>query len=97
MSYKSNSASLQYLNTGLTFSECAVALVKGASINRFPDLTGKWVFARAKLSHVPESWTQIRVSTDANDTAKFFNWTVEVDGTRIGVITFYNLQPEQNA
>jgi hypothetical protein len=74
-----------------------VAAIKKSSSESFPTRTGKWIFSSCQLKNLPLDWQKATVSTDSPETARFFSWTVAIDGRDLGTITFFNVSPSSLA
>ena len=68
--------------------------IKRASQAGFAERGGKWVFAAARFPDSPGTWTRARAETAAQAAARVFQWTVTVDDTMTGTVTFYNFDTE---
>ena len=76
---------------GITASPVASTVIttKLVSLSRFPFDDVKWLFAKANLTDLPADWSVIEAETEADDTARFFRWTITIDDQPVGNIIFY--------
>lgn len=66
-----------------------VAAIKAASQKSFPKLHGKWIFASANLSKLPDVWHKATVESATREPSHFYSWNVIVDSQTIGSIVFF--------
>lgn len=71
-----------------------VFAIKAASQASFSERGGQWIFAAAKFPVWPTEWQQAQATTTARAGARAFQWSVVIDDTLRGTITFYNFETE---